>query len=271
MHAFGQVQGALSWFVESYATLADWTAVLQRLTTFSEAMAREKRVAFADNGFDVTTGVEPRIALEQMTVALPDGTQLLDDVNLEIARGETVVLSGPSGSGKTTLFRVLAGLWPFGHGRLTLPENARVLFLPQKPYLPVGTLKQVLTYPQPDEALGDRACQQALVDCALAHLVPRLGERANWSMMLSGGEQQRLAFARALLLQPEWLFLDEATSALDEPTETRMYQLLRQRLAGATLVSIAHKPAVLRFHRRQLEIDPQHHLVGSRMLTLPGE
>ena len=137
-----------------------------------------------------------------------------------------------------------------------MPKDARVLFLPQKPYLPIGTLKQVLSYPDVPERHGDEACREALEACSLGHLVPRLGETANWSLALSGGEQQRLAFARALLYRPDWLFLDEATSALDGPSERRMYELLRTQLAGATVISAAHRPEVVDLHARHLVIDP---------------
>ena len=264
--AFAQVQGSLSWFVDSYTTLADWTAVLERLTTFSEAMAREKQAASMKTGFKTSHEIAPRIALDHLSVDLPSGMRLLDDVTLTIQRGETIVLSGPSGSGKTTLFRVLAGLWPYGSGRLTLPTDARGLFLPQKPYLPVGSLREALCYPQTAAAIDDATCREALQACALEHLSMRFDEITNWSMLLSGGEQQRLAFARALLLKPDWLFLDEATSALDEATEIRMYDLVRQRLPGVTMISIAHKPAVVRFHKRQLHIDATHHVVDSNVL-----
>ena len=162
------------------------------------------------------------------TCGCPTAPLLLEDVDVTIRQGETVLLRGPSGSGKTTLFRVLAGLWPFGRGRIGLPKDARVLFLPQKPYLPIGTLREVLSYPETPEHYTDEAYREVLEACTLGHLVPRLAESANWSLVLSGGEQQRLAFARALLYRPNWLFLDEASSALDEPTERRMYELLRR-------------------------------------------
>ena len=152
------------------------------------------------------------------------------------ARANPRVVRGPSGSGKTTLFRVLAGLWPFGRGSIATPQDARMLFLPQKPYLPIGTLKEALCYPEPARALHtDAACAEVLDACGLGQLASRLGETTNWSLVLSGGEQQRIAFARALLYRPEWLFLDEATSALDEAAERRMYELLKQPLAGHDL------------------------------------
>jgi vitamin B12/bleomycin/antimicrobial peptide transport system ATP-binding/permease protein len=267
--AFGQVQGALSWFVDTFATLAGWKAVVDRLTTFSEAMVKAKEMA-KRNAFEAHAETAPELVLEDVEVRLPNGNVLLDDVDVTIRQGERVVLRGPSGSGKTTLFRVLAGLWPFGRGRIGLPKDARVLFLPQKPYLPVGTLKEVLSYPDMPEQHSDEACREVLKTCGLAALAPRLQEQANWSLMLSGGEQQRLAFARALLYRPDWLFLDEATSALDDAAESQMYALVRARLAAATVISVAHRPAVGAMHNRQLVIDAgARRLVGTPVEARP--
>jgi vitamin B12/bleomycin/antimicrobial peptide transport system ATP-binding/permease protein len=254
-NAFGQVQSSLSWFVDQFQTLADWKAVVDRLTTFSVAMEAAKE-AQADRAFATVDSPSGAMALSDVEVALPNGRVLLEDVDLEIEPGDRVVIQGPSGSGKTTLFRVLAGLWPFGRGTMRIPKDAKVLFLPQKPYIPIGTLKEALCYPDKPEAHDDAAVGEALSVCQLGHLADRLRETGNWSMVLSPGEQQRLAFARALLIRPTWLFLDEATSALDEATEVRMYQLIEERLPGITTISIAHKPTVLRFHDRRLLIDP---------------
>jgi putative ATP-binding cassette transporter len=260
--AFGQVQGALSWFVDTYASLAAWKAGVDRLTTFSEAMVKAKKAA-QDSDFERSPQPTPELALRDVDVQLPNGATLLQDVDVTIQQGDTLLLRGPSGSGKTTLFRVLAGLWPFGRGRIGLPKDARVLFLPQKPYLPTGTLREVLSYPETPDHYTEEACREVLETCMLGHLVPRLGEQANWSLVLSGGEQQRVAFARALLYHPNWLFLDEASSALDEPTERRMYELLAERLPGAAVISVAHRPTVAAFHKRQLTIDPTSHRVAS--------
>jgi putative ATP-binding cassette transporter len=261
--AFGQVQGSLSWFVDSYTQLAAWKAVVDRLTTFGEAMAAAKR-ADAASALGFQAQARPMLALDGVDLNLPDGAPLLRDINLAVRRGEAVVLRGPSGSGKTTLFRALAGLWPFGRGRIATPsEGERVLFLPQKPYLPIGSLKDALCYPDPSDRSADSDCRAALEACGLWHLSRRLNETANWSLVLSGGEQQRLGFARALVYRPDWLFLDEATSALDEPAEKHMYELLRQRLPGATVVSIAHRSAVAAFHDRQITVDPAEQRVVS--------
>ncbi len=262
--AFAQVQTALSWFVDNYASLARLKAVVDRLTTFSEAMAKAKADA-AQSGFATDPQPSPELALQADRIALPNGETLLDDVGVSVRPGDSVLIRGPSGSGKTTLFRVLAGLWPFGRGRVHLPQDARVLFLPQKPYLPVGTLKDALCYPDSPSAHTDDACLEALNACGLGALAPRLGEPANWSLALSGGEQQRLAFARALLYRPDWLFLDEATSALDEAAEQKMYALVKAHLPKTSVISIAHRPAVQAFHTRQLVLDP-----ATRRVTEPA-
>jgi vitamin B12/bleomycin/antimicrobial peptide transport system ATP-binding/permease protein len=261
--AFGQVQGSLSWFVDSYTQLAAWKATVDRLTTFGEAMVAAKR-ADEKSAVAIRPHAKPELQVQDVDLALPDGTPLLRNVNLAVRSGETVVLRGPSGSGKTTLFRALAGLWPFGRGRIsTPPAGARVLFVPQRPYLPIGTLKDALCYPDPSDPVSEAECHAALEACGLWHLSSRLNETANWSLVLSGGEKQRLAFARALVYRPDWLFLDEATSALDEPAEKHMYELVRRHLPRATVVSIAHRPAVAAFHDRQINIDP----AGQRVVS----
>jgi putative ATP-binding cassette transporter len=203
-------------------------------------------------------------------VALPDGRILLDHIDLEIRPGDRLVIQGPSGSGKTTLFRVLAGLWPYGRGTIRLPKEARVLFLPQKPYLPVGTLREALCFPERPEAYGLIAICEALRATGLEHLADRLDEERSWSPVLSPGEQQRLAVARAILLQPDWLFLDEATSALDAAMEARLYKLLRARLPETAIVSIAHNPGVVAFHDRRLVIDPAARRLRSEPMALAG-
>lgn len=268
--AFGQVQGSLSWFVDSFTLLADWKATTDRLTGFADAMTAARRAQQEQQGFAVTQGDAGALTLSGVDVRLPDGRALLEGLELDIRAGEAVVLQGPSGSGKSTLFRVLAGLWPFGSGSVSLPAGARVLFLPQRPYLPLGTLAQVLAYPDPPSAHPEAAAAEALAAADLAHLTPRLGEEENWSMVLSPGEQQRLAFARAFLFRPDWLFLDEATAALDEATEGHLYEELKRRLPAATLVSIAHKPSVLRFHSRRIAIDPATHTLSSGPLPAPA-
>ncbi len=265
--AFGQVQSSLSWFVNSFDTLAPWKATVDRLTGFSEAMAAARTAQETERGFDIARSAPSALVLENVEVTLPDGRVLLADVDLSVEKGQRLVIQGPSGSGKTTLFRVLAGLWPFGRGTVRLPEDARILFLPQKPYLPLGTLKEVLCYPDKPDAHSDNEVGEAMTLCQLGQFVGRLDEQGNWAMSMSPGEQQRVSFARALLVKPDWLFLDEASSALDEATERRMYRLVAERLPKATVVSIAHKPSVAAFHDRRVVLDPETRTISVEELA----
>jgi energy-coupling factor transporter ATP-binding protein EcfA2 len=256
--AFGTVQRSLSWFVNTYTSLADWKAMMDRLTTFSESMESTRREALGKSR-ELKIETQPRreLALDDLQLLLPDGRVLLDDVDLQVQAGDRLVLQGPSGSGKTTLFRALSGLWPFGRGRVRVPAGARMLFLPQRPYTPIGTLREAVCYPDKPERHDDAAITEALAAARVGHLASRLDETANWSMILSGGEQQRLAFARAILVRPDWLFLDEATSALDEPTETALYELVRERLPGDH--AHQHRPQA---RRRPLPRGPAPHRPG---------
>jgi len=251
--AFGRVQDALSWFVSAYSTLAEWKATVDRLTSFHEAIQRSESSV---EPIAVVSGDPGILATRDLAVKLPDGTPLIADLDVELPAGGNVLVSGPSGIGKSTLFRALAGIWPFGSGVVRLPAGARALFLPQRPYLPLGSLREVVAYPGGGAELDATAVRAALTDCGLAHLVDELDAVHRWSQRLSPGEQQRLAFARVLLNRPDWVFLDEATSALDEDLEQQLYGLLRERLPGTTLVSIAHRPTVAAFHARRLRLRP---------------
>ena len=254
-NAFGQVQSSLSWFVDQFQTLAEWKAVVDRLTTFTESM-NAARAAQHEQAFAKSPSQAGELVLEDVEVALPDGRVLLDDVDLVVRRGDHVIIQGPSGSGKTTLFRVLSGLWPFGRGVVRLPAGAKPLFLPQRPYIPIGTLREAVCYPDKPESHSDAEVGEAMTLCQLGQFTGRLGESGNWAMSMSPGEQQRLSFARALLVKPDWLFLDEASSALDDATEAAMYRLIAERLPGVTVVSIAHKPGVVAFHDHRVVLDP---------------
>ncbi|MBV1798179.1 ABC transporter ATP-binding protein/permease [Siccirubricoccus sp. G192] len=254
-NAFAEVQGALSWIVDNYAGLTEWRATVERVTGFEAAILAARAAAAEGTGVRAEAEAgRPDLALEDVTLALPDGRVLIEGAEAEIAPGEAVLIAGPSGSGKSTLFRAIAGIWPFGGGRVALPAGARALFLPQRPYLPLGTLRRALCYPRDASEVPDAEVRAALADAGLAHLEPRLDVEDAWDRRLSGGEQQRVALARALLLKPDWLFLDEATASLDPEAEARFYALLRERLPRATLVSIAHRPAVAQFHDRALRV-----------------
>jgi putative ATP-binding cassette transporter len=186
----------------------------------------------------------------------PGGQPLLANVNFSLRRGDTVLLLGASGSGKSTLVRAIAGIWPFGRGEIRAAREARILFLPQRPYLPLGTLRDVVSYPTPAGGVSDENLRAALEVVGLPRLAGRLDEAAHWALQLSPGEQQRIAFARALVQKPEWLFLDEATSALDEATEARLYRLVRERLPETTVFSIGHRATLRAVHARQLAVQP---------------
>ncbi len=250
--AFGQVQGALSFFVDAYADVAQWRAVVDRLTGFEKAIARAEEADAGEGGPMLARATRAGIALEDVALGLPDGRVLASGISLAIAPGERVLVTGASGSGKSTLFRAVAGIWPHGAGRILVPEGARPLFLPQRPYMPIGTLAEALRYPDRGVPTGEERLARILGDVGLGHLAPALGESAHWAQRLSGGEQQRLAIARALVLEPDWLFLDEATAAIDEASEARLYALLRERLPRTAIVSIGHRASLRAFHEREL-------------------
>jgi putative ATP-binding cassette transporter len=249
--AFGAVQVALSWFISAFATIADWKARVDRLTSFKaalELMGEDSEESAAQRRFCAAPG----LALDGVNIRLPDGTLLIEGLTLHLAEGSRTLISGASGLGKSMIFRVIAGLWPFCDGVLTFPDQERLLFLPQKPYLPIATLRLTVAYPDAPEAHSDAEYRDVLTVCRLGHLADRLDEYEHWGQVLSGGEQQRLAIARALLFKPRWLFLDEATSNLEGAAELALYHLIVERLPRTGLVSIAHHPALAAFHTRHL-------------------
>jgi putative ATP-binding cassette transporter len=237
---FGQVQGPLSWFVTSYNDLVTLRATIARLNGFKEAVTAAREAA--------VQGPQARaegsaLEFKNLTLSLPDGRPILQNASLSLPPGEMVILTGPSGSGKSTLLRAIAGIWPHGQGEVKRPVG-RVMFLPQRPYFPLGALKRAVTYPAPEDSLTDEAVGEALTALKLEHLIPRLHETENWGQVLSGGEQQRLALTRALTAKPDWLFLDEATAALDTPLANEINALLTAALPNTTIVSITHRDAV---------------------------
>ncbi|HEY0182141.1 MAG TPA: ABC transporter ATP-binding protein/permease [Rhodopila sp.] len=246
--AFGTVQGSMSWFIQAYASLAQWRAIVERLATFHRAIVEAR--AETHGGFEPSPSPDRNVRLLDVTMSLPDGTKLLEGADLLLTPGHSIVITGRSGTGKTTLFRVLAGIWPFGSGGVQIPPKS--FFLPQRPYVPLGTLRHVITYPNAVDSFSQDEMVQVLRDVGLPQLCDRLDQDDNWPMRLSMGEQQRLGFARALLAKPDWIFLDEATASVDPDAERELYQVLKQRLPNATLVSIAHRPSVASFHERRL-------------------
>lgn len=250
--AFGRVQDSLSWFVDNYDRVAVWRATADRLTSFDAAMR-----AHAGARETLARDPAPALAAEGLTIALPDGTPLLENTALAVQPGASVLLQGPSGSGKSTLFRAFAGIWPFARGRVQIPDDA--MFIPQRPYVPDGRLRDALAYPKPASDYNDPQLLQALDDALLPDLADRLDDHDAWSQKLSGGEQQRLAIARVLLRRPTWLFADEATSALDAEAENILYKRLQALVhsAGGAMVSIAHRASVGAFHTQRWTLVPQ--------------
>jgi putative ATP-binding cassette transporter len=255
--AFNSLQGALSYFVSSYQSIAQFRAVVTRLAGFEDAIKDGRAAALVQPAIEVL----PReggsaIALDHLAVRLPGGKPLVKADNIAFASGESVLVTGPSGAGKSTLFRAIAGIWPFGSGRVTEPSNANVMLVPQRPYFPIATLAAAITYPAKAGTYDDAKLADALTAVGMPQLVARLAEEAHWNRMLSLGEQQRLAIARALLLAPDYLLLDEATASLDEPAEAMLYRVLQERLKATTIVSIGHRSTLRAFHRRRVELVP---------------
>ena len=265
--SFGQVQSAMSWFVNNYANLASWSATVERLGTFKRSID-EARAHAHDGPRTLTEGQD--VVLDDVSLFLPSGKPLMEHARLRLRPGESTVITGVSGAGKSTLFRALAGIWPYGSGTITLPAGA-CLFLPQRPYLPLGTLSRAATYPGDATTVSEAELTSTMTDCGLAHLLPQLEERRNWTQALSGGEQQRLAIVRALLLKPDWLFLDEATSNLDPEAEDQLYALLRTRLPKTTLISIAHRESVARLHDRRFVVSQGHIAMPAGPVPTPAE
>ncbi|MGY4799947.1 ABC transporter ATP-binding protein/permease [Teichococcus aerofrigidensis] len=250
--AFQEVQGSLSWAINNYGQLTGWRATVERLTGFSRAIALAHAAAGEGPRRVATPG--PELRAEQLDIHLPDGRSLTRQARLSVRPGEAVLITGASGSGKSTVFRALSGIWPFGSGEIATPSG-EALFLPQRPYLPLGTLRAAVTYPRDPAEVPEARLRAVLEQVGLGRLLPRLDEAETWDKRLSGGEQQRLAIARALLLRPRWLFLDEATASLDPEAEEALYALLRRELPETGILSIAHRPAVARHHDRVLRLE----------------
>ena len=255
--AFNSVQNALSYFVTSYRQIAEWRAVIARLTGFEEAIAAGRAAAVTPPVVQIIaeTAGKP-YAMNELKVRLPDGSPVVAAEHVAIPANESVLVTGPSGVGKSTLLRAVSGIWPFGSGRVSVPDGAKVMLVPQRPYFPLATLADAIAYPATRGTFDNASIAEALAAVGLPQLVSRLDEQAHWNRMLSQGEQQRLAIARALLQAPDYLFLDEATAALDERSEAALYRLLLERLKGATIVSIGHRSTLNAFHRRRLEVIP---------------
>ena len=253
LSAFGRVQDALSFFVGSYGSIAELAAVIQRLSGFTEHMEESAQVK---NDIVRMESTNDALTLQDLTLVLPNGSPLLSQCTLTLPRGSHVLVTGASGAGKSTLLRALAGIWPYGSGTIGLPQGASRLFLPQRPYLVLGSLRRALSYPR-TAAAPDAEIARILKLVGLEHFAARLDDTDDWSRILSLGEQQRLAFARILLIRPDWIFLDEATSALDEPRERALYERLHQELPNASIISVGHRSTLFALHDTELHLTDQ--------------
>lgn len=258
--AFGRVQDSLSYFVDMYSSIAQWQAVVMRLTCFGHHMhdVYQQAERFHVERFAAADVVE----VDNMQINLPDGKPLLENISFTLHPGHNVLIKGVSGSGKSTLLRAISGIWPFVDGKIFLPERDKLMFIPQKSYLPLGTLRAALNYPG-NKPIDDTELIYLMDLCQIGYLKDKLDLEADWSHVLSVCEQQRLAFVRAHIQQPQWLFLDEATSALDEDTEANMYSLLQERLQQTTVVSVGHRSTLNKYHELVLRLNK-----STRQVTL---
>ena len=258
--AFGRVQDSLSYFVDMYSSIAQWQAVVMRLTCFGHHMhdVYQQAERFHVERFAAADVVE----VNNMQINLLDGKPLLENISFTLHPGHNVLIKGVSGSGKSTLLRAISGIWPFVDGKIFLPERDKLMFIPQKSYLPLGTLRAALNYPG-NKPIDDTELIYLMDLCQIGYLKDKLDLEADWSHVLSVGEQQRLAFVRAHIQQPQWLFLDEATSALDEDTEATMYSLLQERLQQTTVVSVGHRSTLNKYHELVLRLNK-----STRQVTL---
>jgi putative ATP-binding cassette transporter len=255
--AFLQVTRSLNWFVDKYPLLADWRSHIERVAELEDTFEAAEGLE-ADETITLTVGPDENgeevLAFRDLQVGHADGNVVIQDATATVRAGEKVLIVGESGTGKSTLFRAVAGLWPWGSGEIRTPPRERMFFMPQRPYIPLGTLRAAVAYPASPKRFADGAIHAALERCALPHFIPRLDEEERWDRVMSLGEQQRLAFARLLLHRPRWVFLDEATAALDDENQDQMMRLFREELADSAVVSIGHRPGLDVYHDRTLHL-----------------
>jgi vitamin B12/bleomycin/antimicrobial peptide transport system ATP-binding/permease protein len=254
LRAFGQIQEALSFLVNSYSQIAVWRAVIRRLLTFLNHITDVENYAGMQNKFIYKEDGKNNIIVNDLCITTPQGEKLLEGVNLEFEHGHNYLIKGASGLGKSTFIRAIAGIWPYGSGVVHLPPNRNIMFLPQKSYMPLGTLREALLFPHDNLKYTEQHLSKVLKDCDLPELIHRLNDVAIWSEQLSPGELQRVAFARILLQQPYWVFLDETTSALDLPHEKALYNLLKTALPNCSFISVGHQPSMEVFHEHQIDL-----------------
>lgn len=252
--AFGLVQSSLGWVTSNFARLSEWYAAASRVEELFSYIAMATSEANGTREIEIANGPDENLRLIDVSLQLYSGRQIIAESDLVVRPGEMVLVNGESGTGKSTLVRAIAGLWPWGAGKILLPANARLQFVPQSPYLPLGTLRAAVAYPRAASEVPTADIVRALELCALSHLLPRLDESAPWDSILSGGEQQRVSFARLIVTRPTLVILDEATSALDEPNQARMMELFRTELFSTTVISVAHRPSLEAYHSRRITL-----------------
>ena len=267
--AFSAVQAALIWFVDNFVRLAEWFASVTRVDELAEALEGLDIGTIMEGETQIKLGESPdgAIRVENLSIVHSNGRIVIADASGVVEPGEKVLITGESGSGKSTLIRALAGLWPWGSGSIGLPRGKRVAFVPQKPYLPVGTLRDVLLYPEAESRVADDVVIAALKRCGLAYLAKRLDEEERWDQTLSGGERQRVAFARLLIQKPDIVIMDEATSALDEDSQNSLLGLFDDALAQATVISVGHRPGLEDFHDRKITLEKRQ--AGAHLTSRP--
>jgi putative ATP-binding cassette transporter len=255
--AFAQVQVALNWLADNAIRLADWFASSRRVSQLTDAIERLEGSLGPlgdDEGIEIGASPDGNIHLRSLDIEQYDGTLMIEDADAVVKPGEKVLVKGGSGTGKSTLIRAMAGLWPWGSGQILKPENAEFAFMPQRPYFPLGNLRQALLYPFPDQKVDEGKISEALTRVGLDHLIPRLDEVESWSQVLSGGEQQRAAFARVMIRPPDILIMDEPTSSLDELSQFRMMEYMRDYLPKTTVIHVGHRPGLEPFHDREIKL-----------------
>jgi putative ATP-binding cassette transporter len=250
--AYSHVQNGFSFIIDSFTRLAQWRAVINRLNNFLFCMELSR---YEQKGISVNSHKDSCFSVDKLSVFRPDGQQLAEDIAIELRQGQHLLVAGPSGCGKSTLLRTLSGLWPFAKGKIYAPNGEVILFIPQKPYMPLNSLREVILYPGlARQGIDDKYIKETMMNCRLGHLVDKLDNVMDWGQILSLGEQQRIAFARAILSKPNWLFLDEATSALDDETESVVYNAVLKLLTNTTLISVGHRKTIRRFHKQILKL-----------------
>lgn len=271
--AFNQVQQALRWFVDNTAAIADWRATLFRVAVFDQSLRKLDECETCIDQIHLANHPNGYLLFDNVTILTAFGKVVIANANEEIRTGERVLIVGDSGAGKSTLFRAVSGLWPWGNGRILLPPRASMMFMPQHPYLPLGTLRAAACYPDTAQKFDDKLVKAAFERVSLQDLIPSLDVEERWDRVLSQGQQQLLAFARLLLHKPQWVFLDEATSALDLDNQAKVMAMFEHELKSATVISIGHRPSLEQFHSRhlQLKVTPEGSQLSRRILDTPEE